>query len=158
MKYIEAINEYKPKNEEKTIFIAGGISGTKKWQPELVEMLKNENITIFNPRRKYYKDSEEAAQEQIAWECKYILKVDAVSFWFPKETLCPITLYELGKISAGNQKIFIGLDPEYKRKLDVECQTRLVRPDVQIVYSMEDLAKQIKRYFGEDAPKKPEVS
>ena len=54
MKYIEAPEKYEPTPNEKSIFIAGGISGTKKWQPELVEMLKNQNIVILNPRRKYY--------------------------------------------------------------------------------------------------------
>lgn len=144
MKYIEAPQKYESTPNEKSIFIAGGISGTKKWQPELVEMLKNQDITILNPRRKYYPDTPNAAQEQIEWEYEHMQKANAISFWFPKETLCPITLYELGKISAGNQKIFIGLDPEYKRKLDVEFQIKLARPDVQIVYSLEDLAKQIK--------------
>jgi hypothetical protein len=67
-----------------------------------------------------------------------------VSFWFPKETLCPITLYELGKQSASNKPIFVGVHPEYARRRDVEIQTQLIRPEVKIVYSLEDLAQEIK--------------
>jgi len=40
---------------------------------------------------------------------------------FPCETLCPITLYELGTWSILSQqtgaKLFVGCHPEYKRKV-----------------------------------------
>ena len=40
-------------------------------------------------------------------------------------------------------KLFVGIHPDYQRKMDVEIQTLLVRPEVKIVYSVEDLAKQV---------------
>ena len=39
--------------------------------------------------------------------------------------------------------LFVGIHPEYKRKMDVEIQTALVRPEVTVVYSVEDLADQV---------------
>jgi len=147
MKYIEAPNNYEPREGEKVLFPAGGITGCGDWQSELVGMLGNKEVTILNPRRKHYPDTPEAAKEQIEWEHNHMKKANMVSFWFPNQTLCPITLYELGKISVGNQQLFIGIDPEYKRKLDVEIQTQLERPAVKIVCSLNELVNQIKEYI-----------
>ncbi|MEB3215903.1 MAG: hypothetical protein VKN72_06555 [Nostocales cyanobacterium 94392] len=42
-----------------------------------------------------------------------------------------------------DKPLFIGVHPNYPRRQDVEIQTNLVRPDINIVYSLEALAKQI---------------
>ena len=42
--------------------------------------------------------------------------------------------------------LFVGVHPNYQRRADVEIQTRLVRPDVTIVYTIEDLVKQVLAY------------
>jgi hypothetical protein len=143
MRYIEAVEDYEINSNEKTLFVAGGITGCGDWQSELVETLKDQDITILNPRRKKYPDHPRAEREQITWEHDAMSKAQAVSFWFPNETLCPITLYELGKISAGNKKLFVGVDPDYARKVDLEIQLKLIRSDVKIVYSLGDLTEQI---------------
>lgn len=57
---------------------------------------------------------------------------DAILFWFPCETLCPITLYELGAWSMSDKPLFVGVHPAYQRRQDVEIQTRLARPDVAV--------------------------
>jgi nucleoside 2-deoxyribosyltransferase-like protein len=146
MKYIECPENYE--GNEKSLFLAGGITGTFDWQSKLVGLLKNEEIVLLNPRRKNYCSLDKnIEEEQIKWEYDYLDKANAVSFWFTPETLCPITLYELGKQSAGNKKLFIGIHPDYVRKRDVEIQTKLIRPDVEIVYSLENLAIQIKKEF-----------
>jgi len=58
--------------------------------------------------------------------------------------LCPITLYELGTWLMTDKPLFVGVHPAYARRLDVEIQTRLVRPEVKIVYSLAALAELIK--------------
>lgn len=142
MKYIECPQVLE--NKELSLFLAGGISNCPDWQFELVNMIKNSPITVLNPRRKNFPTNNPKEFEfQIKWEFEHLKKASAVSFWFPKETLCPITLYELGKQSATNKHLFIGIHPEYARKLDVEIQTALVKPEVRIVYSLPELAKQI---------------
>lgn len=70
-------------------------------------------------------------------------KADFISFWFPSETICPIVLYELGAHSISTKPLVIGLDPEYKRRQDVEIQTKLVRPEIEIVYDLNSLANNI---------------
>jgi hypothetical protein len=52
-------------------------------------------------------------------------------FYFAQETLCPITLFELGAALERNiyvtikQDIIVYCEPEYSRKFDVELQTKL---------------------------------
>ena len=144
MKCIQCPETYK---EEPALFVAGGISGCADWQSEFVSMLANENITVLNPRRKVFIDNDgELSKEQIKWEFEYLKKASAVSFWFTEETLCPITLYELGKQSMDKKPLFIGVHPNYKRKFDVEFQTKQIRPEIEIVYSLKDLAEQVKNW------------
>ena len=143
MKYIEALEEYN--GNETSIFLAGGITGCSGWQDEIVKRLQDTELTVLNPRRKHFPMGDlDASLEQIAWEHRHLRKATMIAFWFPSETLCPIALYELGSWSMTNKKIFVGAHPDYKRKQDVEIQTKLARPDIKIVYSIDDLAGQIK--------------
>ncbi|MBU3912910.1 MAG: nucleoside 2-deoxyribosyltransferase domain-containing protein [Nanoarchaeota archaeon] len=143
MKYIECPEVYE--GQEMSLFLAGGISNCPIWQPDLARLLKETNLVILNPKRKHFStDNLNIEEEQINWEYNHLAKASAVSFWFPKETLCPITLYELGKQSTGKKPLFIGVHAGYVRRRDVEIQTRLERPEIKIVYSLESLAEQIK--------------
>ena len=82
------------------------------------------------------------AVAQIEWEHRHLHRADALLFWFPCETLCPIALYELGAWSMTGKPLCVGTHPDYPRRLDVEVQTRLARPDIRVVSSLEDLAGQ----------------
>lgn len=145
MKYIEAPKDYN--GTERSLFLAGGITGCINWQADLADLLKDEKIVLLNPRRINFPiDDQNAAPEQIKWEYTHLQKADAVSFWFPKETVCPITLYELGVQIAKDKPLFMGIDPEYSRRLDVEIQTRLERPEIKIEYNLNRLADQIKQW------------
>jgi len=142
MKYIEAPNNHT--SNEKSLFVAGWISNCPNWQEEFILYFKDKTITIFNPRRKNFDiNNKNLELEQITWEHNHLEKADIISFWFPKETLCPIVLYELWKYIKSDKQIFIWVDSEYQRKSDVEIQTKLVNPDIEIVYSIKDLAEQI---------------
>jgi hypothetical protein len=143
MKYVEAPEIYDGKGQ--SLFLAGGITDCPDWQADLVKLLENEDITLLNPRRKNFPIHDpNAALAQITWEHNHLKKASAISFWFPKETLCPIVLYELGAWSMAHKPIYVGVHPEYQRKQDVEIQTVLARPEVIIAYSLEVLAGQIK--------------
>ena len=150
MRYIEAPKNYTRRKKEKVIFLAGGITNCPDWQQDLVKLLDIPQLVILNPRRKNFPiGNPSAAFEQITWEFNSFQKADLISFWFSRGSLNPIVLFELGKWLVQNEKkIFIGIDLEYQRKLDVEIQTFLERKDdVPLVYSLEDLAKQIKDYI-----------
>jgi len=141
--YIEAPNSFMESTERErclpTIFLAGGITGCPDWQSAIHTMLKG--VIILNPRRKDFPIGDpDAALEQIKWEYEHLRLADMILFWFPCETLCPIVLYELGAWSMTDKQIYVGVHPDYKRKQDVEIQTKLARPSVSIAYSVQELA------------------
>ena len=141
MRYVEAPNTIET---EISLFVAGGISNTSNWQKEFIDKLCHLDITIYNPRRKNFSlDNPEVSLEQIKWEYDCLKKADMICFWFSKETICPITLFELGAHLKDDKPIFIGVDPLYSRKLDIEVQVSLVRPSIEIINDLDILAEQI---------------
>jgi hypothetical protein len=146
MNYVEAVDEYvfPTSYDNKSLFLAGGITGCSDWQAEMVEKLSDTDLTLLNPRRKDFPINDpSAAREQITWEWHHLQSAKAISFWFAKETIQPIVLFELGKWLCHGKRIFIGIDPEYPRRQDVEIQTEL-ELRIEIAYSIDDLVDQIK--------------
>lgn len=136
-----------------SVFLAGGITNCPDWQKEFINFYKetySDTFDIFNPRREFWDDNrnnDDISKEQIEWENNYLKKSTGIVFWFPKETLCPITLFELGAALHSQNIIAIGIHSEYARKLDVEVQTKLVNKDIPIVYSVKDLCDETVEYF-----------
>ena len=143
MNYVEAPQE--PASFSiPSVFLAGTITGSSDWQTEICQKIKDLNITVFNPRRKNFPIHDpKAAEAQITWEYNYLRKVTFISFWFAKETIGPIVLFELGAHSMTTKPLVVGVDPEYPRRQDVEIQMKLIRPELKIVYSLDDVATQI---------------
>jgi len=143
VRYIESPETYRVKGE-KSLFLAGGITNCPDWQWRMKIALKDTVIVLLNPRREDFPIGDpSAAEAQIKWEYEHLRKASMILFWFPKETLCPIVLYELGAWSMTSKILFVGVHPNYKRKQDVEIQTKLARPEVQIVYDLGTLSEQI---------------
>lgn len=143
-------------DDTKTVFLAGGISGCSDWQTTMVTMLTDASkqrfpaydsevgargMILINPRRSNFDITNPAmSAEQIEWEHKHLQRAHITLFWFPHETLCPITLYELGVAAASNKTIVVGCDPKYQRKFDVEKQLSLIRKNVKVVDNLQELA------------------
>lgn len=139
------------------IFLAGSITGAHDWQKEFVFEMRSkfplgrrliEQFNVFNPRRVDYSCLDPAIErEQIIWEYQCIHQCEHILFWFSHETLAPITLFELGSALNTHQhkNIYIGIDPEYKRKGDILIQTDLRNLSIthRIVNSKQDLLDQI---------------
>jgi hypothetical protein len=126
------------------LFIAGGISGCGDWQAELIGRLRQTGYCVFNPRRRDFPEGDaEASRRQIEWEHAHLAAADLVSFFFPPETLCPITLFELGKMAMSRRELYVGADPGYARRKDVAIQLGLIRPEVRVVDTVEALAGQL---------------
>lgn len=124
------------------IFLAGGITNCPDWQQEMIQLLEDADLILLNPRRADFPiHNSDAAEEQIKWEYDHLRLANAILFWFPCETLCPIVLYELGAWSMTDKPLFVGVHPDYARRRDVDIQTELARLDVEIVYSLGELAK-----------------
>lgn len=142
-----ALIEYgKIPRDNHLLFLGGGISNCPDWQTEAVNYLSkyNDNLVIANPRRDLFDMKDPAASKiQIEWEFRLLRMADWVLFWFPCETLCPITLFELGSAMERNQKVFVGCHPDYQRLLDVQHQVRLRGKGIKVVTSLADLLSQI---------------
>lgn len=142
MKYVEALE--RPEVYDGALFMAGGITNCWDWQQEMRGLLEESGYMLLNPRRANFPIGDpNAAQEQIEWEYNMLRRAEYIMFWFPEETICPIVLYELGAWSMTGKHIFVGVHPDYERRRDVEIQTKLVRPNVEIVYSLVELSEQI---------------
>ena len=125
------------------LFLGGGISNCPNWQENVISLLCDRDLTILNPRREMYSDGE-LAQKQIAWEYDALRKVSTVLFWFPSETLCPITLFELGVFTQRTDvRVLVGTHPEYARRFDVIEQLKHARPEIVVVDNLQDLVNQI---------------
>jgi len=129
-----------------SLFIAGGISNCHPWQKELISLLEDTDLVLLNPRRDEYNMNNIALEEdQIKWEHAHLNMATAYAFWFPCETVCPITLFELGAVTCGSKRVFVGTHPDYARKRDIRWQMLLRRPEITVVDSLEKLADQIKK-------------
>jgi hypothetical protein len=145
--YVECPNFIDPEimRRKRSVFLAGGISECPDWQSEMVELLKGTDIILFNPRRRNFPiDDPNAAEEQINWEDHYLFHADSILYWFCEETLQPIVMNEHGQYARTLKPIFVGIHPNYQRRLDIELRTK--RPDVKIVYNLQDLAEQVIAY------------
>jgi hypothetical protein len=115
------------------VFLAGGITGCRDWQSLVKQHLleKCPRLVILNPRRATFDVTDQSAsEEQIRWENDALHQASLILFWFPHETLCPTTLFELGTWSVlhkthGN-KIIVGCHPDYKLRADVERRLEVV--------------------------------
>ncbi len=144
MKLITAPAE--AKSFERSLFLGGGITDCPDWQSEVIDMLSDTDLTLINPRRNSWdmRADQSESIKQINWEDWHLRHSEYIMFWFPCETLCPITLFELGKYLMTDKKLFIGTHPDYKRRLDVIIQTGHVR-NYNIHNSLESLVHDIRQ-------------
>jgi hypothetical protein len=148
MQLIEAPNIY-PENAD--LFLGGGITNCPDWQAQVVEMLEDTNLVVLNPRRSAAFTGD-IADEQIRWEYEALRAAKTVLFWFPKETLCPITLFELGVFSQRKDtRLIVGTHPDYARRFDVQVQMELSRPEVLIHDNIEDMVSDYLSVLQADA-------
>ena len=127
IRLVQAPEPYRP--EDKLIYLAGGVSGPN-WQHDIFVKLAAklpEGWVVLNPRRDSYASmqSEREKCDQIAWEYDALLAADAIAFWLPSYTDCPITLFELGRWTSCERPCFIGIHPKYPKRFDLETQLRL---------------------------------
>jgi len=142
--YIQAPDDVRQGTLPQRIFLAGGISNCPVWQDEIINLIDTDKHDVINPRRKNnFESYGDIAAEQIAWEHDAFTVINACVFWFPHETLCPVTLLEIGKqlsyIGQYNviRPLIVGWHPEYKRAFDLEQQISLeIKANPNVRYNM----------------------
>jgi len=137
MEYVECPN--KALSNKPSLFLGGGISECHDWQKNVISHLYPLDIILYNPKRASFNiNDKDMSEEQIVWEEEMIRASDVVSFYFCRETLCPIALYELGTCNMTSKPLIVGMDATYQRRFDVTLQTLLKRPDAIIVCGIEN--------------------
>lgn len=147
MIYVEAPKIIDVPEDSIGVFLAGSITGAESWQLNLIELIKDLDIVVYNPRRKFFDVKDDSKdKQQIEWEYKMLHKSKIISFWFSSETLAPITLFELGFWSGTDKPLVIGTHSDYKRRNDVVIQMSLIRPGAIIFNNLHDVSMGI-RYW-----------
>jgi hypothetical protein len=142
MRYFEALTPYEGGGV--SLFLGGGITDCPDWQKYVVERLKGTDLDILNPRRANFPINDPTASDaQVEWEYEHLHKADAILFWFPSETLCPITLLEYGAHLKDSKPLFVGAHPDYRRKVDLELQARKARPALKIKSDLDHVIDEI---------------
>lgn len=138
-------------DDRPSIFLAGGISNCSDWQDYAVQRLSNLDIQLINPRRSDFDITDiNMTVNQITWEYNHLIEANAILFYFTEETVCPITLYELGVHAKPTyKKIFVACHPNYVRKIDVITQLGLINPSVLVYNSLDDMLDNINRFYNE---------
>lgn len=165
MKVVEAplhVHTYSP---DIKVFLAGGITGCPDWQKEFVGIMERElpkelsdKTILMNPRRENFPiEDPNAAKEQIEWEYDQLNSSDAIIYWFCKDTLNPIVLYELGfqlgkrmaRRALTMPALLIGVEEGYERAQDVEIQTALVDDRISICSTLKELGYNLHKKIEE---------
>ena len=140
-----------------SVFIAGGISNCPDWQTDMTSLMDTNLYDVVNPRREGGFDITGAtAKEQIEWEHSALSKVDSCIFWFPQETICPISLFECGKLlviaSHHSVRLAIGWHENYARAFDLGIQIGLEQSAKDHIIHAESgwdtLVKVVKKNWG----------
>ena len=126
---IKAPNKIPETNDVK-VFLAGSIEMgvAEKWQDEVVERLKNENVLILNPRRDDWDDTwvqskdNPKFREQVEWELNALAKSDYIILYFDPNTKSPISLLEEG-LYAKSGRLLVVCPEGFWRKGNVDIMS-----------------------------------
>ena len=124
---------YPPQELEKkhsfSLFLAGTIDlGVSiDWQQHVIEILKNYDVTIYNPRRPEWDNSIKQSikdikfREQVVWELDHLEKVDLIVMYLAADSKSPISLMELGRYADRHIVVYCA-DNFYRRgNVEIMC-------------------------------------
>ena len=119
-----------PTDGRPSVFLAGSIEMGKAedWQAKVQDLLKDENVAVYNPRRDDWDSSWEQKmenpqfREQVEWELNALDRSSVIIMYFDPNTKSPITLLELG-IHAQSGKLLVCCPEGFYRKgnVDITC-------------------------------------
>lgn len=147
IKKVQSPEQYEKINEsEFALFLAGSVS--YPWREELAQMIDSDYVVLLIPINDHAHLNNK--DFRISWEHEHMKKADALLFWFPKgeannsRTFSMTSLFELGRaIESMDQPLIVGIDPEYPLREELLLQLKLLRPDIKVYGSLEDIAKSL---------------
>lgn len=115
----------------KSLFLAGTIDNGNSvdWQAEFIERFKDDEINVFNPRRKDWNSSLEQSSkdlllyQQVMWELQALEQADFILINLLPDSKSPITLLELGLHAKSGKLIVICPESFYRAgNVEIICQ------------------------------------
>lgn len=158
MKYIQSPDSILVGDLRKNmIFLAGGFSGPD-WREEMKRYFAKDDVVLVNPKRVNFDSDKISAKWQTKWDRVHLSHSNILCFWFPKETFCPITLFEFGYwvryvevYPLVETRIFYGCDISYPKREDIKEQVSISNRGGKfgpMAFSVKELAAQIKGYIA----------
>lgn len=126
MREFKAPEKYSKKDF--TIFLGGTIDMGKSinWQRNISEHLKDFDITILNPRRDDFDESQKQSisndyfKEQVNWELDGLDISDLIIINLLEDSFSPISMIEIGLYIKENKNMFICCPEKFWRKGNIE--------------------------------------
>ena len=148
MKVIKAPN--REKSNGFSVFLAGSIDmgEAENWQEQIEKVLKDTDVTVFNPRRDDWDSSWEQDisndqfREQVQWELDRLEEANLIIVYFDPKGKAPITLLELG-LHAGSNVVVCCPDGYWRKgNVQIVCD----RYEMPLLETLEELISVLKIY------------
>lgn len=145
------LRRYPLPGSKPTVFLAGSIEMGKAtdWQKKAIKALRPHTSVIYNPRRDDW-DSSWAQRienpqfnDQVNWELEFIDAADFVIVNIEPDTMSPVTLMELGRLTAySHYKTVVCCPKGFWRKgnVDIMCE----RYGIEVFEDFGDLLRHVK--------------
>ncbi|MFF0623382.1 nucleoside 2-deoxyribosyltransferase domain-containing protein [Streptomyces sp. NPDC004296] len=156
VRVIESLEEYAPRPGEAKVFLAGGMHNCPDWRADAIAAFERvwsdgRSLAVFSPRR-VVAGSSGFNEAMVGWEHRHLSRADLVLFWFPggneHRPEQPIALYELGAAAATGRPITVGVEHDYRRRLDVLAQLRYARPELPVHHDLGATVRTTVRMLG----------
>lgn len=135
-----------PRKDVPIVYLAGGLA--TPWREEVIFRLEHNTVILVDPTNKGLAGGLNATQQQTQWERTYLDRADAIMFWFPSETPCPVALFELGFLLAQGKKVFIGAHPLYPKLNDLIAQVRVIDDRIIVDTDLEFTIERLWRWVS----------
>ncbi len=137
----------------RSIILAGSNEMGKAidWQQEIVDLLKDEDVIILNPRRDNWDSSwiqsidNPQFREQVEWELYGVENATMILMCFMPNTISPISMLELG-LCIKNRNVIVYCPNEFHRKGNIDVTCALYR--VPVFDDFELFKEKIKGMFA----------
>lgn len=125
------------------------------WQTKAIELLKEHDIDIYNPRRSHWDSSWKQASDnpqftfQVDWELTTLENVGVKLFYFDPSTKSPITLMELGlAASYGSLDTVVCCPKGFWRKgnVDIVCKRYGIHQEPTLEDAIFDVVSRLNAY------------
>lgn len=118
--------------------------GCGDWQGWVAKSLNKYDIIVANPRIDYWDSlDDDGLFRQTQWEHNAMELSDMIAFWFCRDDVQPLSLFELGRWSYTEKRIVVGASPMYPMLRELKSQMAVVRPEMKIEDSLKGLAQSI---------------